>query len=743
MAHEWRAQRFDAGSPALTELLASGRVREVHDTLLDQLRELVACREAAREETSEEQTARAIAHLAGTPPECHGAWFFYPWSARLVHVLPPDELRQVRTDRNRYKITAEEQERLRGARVGVVGLSVGNAVAVTCALEGIGSRFRIADFDTLSLSNLNRLRAGVHELGLPKTVVAARQMLEVDPYLEIEPYPAGITRDNVDAFLLEGGRLDLLIEECDDLFVKVMVRERARLHRIPVLMETCDRGLLDVERFDREPERPILHGLIGDVAAERLRGLPTREKVPYVLAILDGERMSARMAASLPEVKESLSSWPQLASSVAVGGGVAADLARRILLDQHTESGRYYVDVEAIVRDGAGALRQASPPPPPVEIAPEALAPPQLPARPARPRELTTQAVRWLVAHGTLAPSAHNAQPWRFHFDRSSGVLACEHDPSHDLPTLDFEHGATWVAFGAFLENLELAASAIGLEPRCEPFPDRAQPRLVCRVRFAPRVVEEPPLLPWIARRVTNRRRGPRAALAEESARALALAAEERGARLQLLTGPAALDEIGALVGACDRLTAFNRDIHHETMSGLRWTRSAVESRRDGIDLTTLELSDADRAGMQLLSSWPTMKTLGELGGGRVLEDAARKQIAAASAVGLVTVAGVARESHLAGGRAVERVWLTATSAGLALQPMTSLPYLFARLERGGGHGLSDGERARLAALLPRYRHLFATPAGHAEVLLFRVGVANPPTARALRRRLDDVLTLS
>jgi len=744
---EWRIQRFDLAdasqATALLELLSSGRAREVHDTLLDQLCELVACHEPSRKETRDELTARAHAHLGDTPIERYGNWVFQPWSGRLVHVLPPAELRRVRTDRNRYKITAAEQETLAGARIGIVGLSVGNAVAVTCALEGIGTRFRIADFDTLSLSNLNRLRAGVHELGVAKTVIAARQMLEIDPYLEIEAFPEGITRENADAFLLDGGRLDLLVEECDDLFVKLMIRERARAHGIAVLMDTSDRGLLDVERFDREPGRPLLHGLVGNLAADGLRGLETRDKVPHVLAILGGNRMSARMAASLPEVKESIGSWPQLASSVSLGGAIAADLARRILLGRHTESGRYYVDLESIVRDGAGELREPAAPPPPLEIAPEAIGPPALPPMPARPHQLTVEAVRWLVAHGTLAPSAHNAQPWRFHFHRGAKLLECEHDPSHDLPTLDFEHGATWVAFGAFLESLELAAAAIGFEPKVETFPDSSRPRLVCRVRFVPREVEQPALLPWLAQRVTNRKRGRRVPLDGDRAGRLASAASAHGARLELRSAPAELDEIGALMGACDRWISFNRAIHEETMSGLRWTRAEVESQRDGIDLATLELSPTDRAGMQLLSNWPTMRTLGELGGGRVLEDAARKQVAAASAVGLITVPGLARESYLTGGRALERVWLTAAVCGFALQPMTSLPYLFARLERGGGEGLSEAERRGLSALLPRYRRLFATPAGHAEALLFRIGVADPPTARSLRRHLDDVLKVS
>src|SRR5262249_35954029 len=108
-------------------------------------------------------------------------------------------------------------------------------------------------------------------------------------------------------------------------------------------------GLLDIERFDLEPERPIFHGAVGDLDPTRLRGLTTEEKVPYVLKIIGADTISARLRASLLEVEQSISTWPQLASAVAMGGAVAADIARRILLDQHRSSGRFFVDVDDIV----------------------------------------------------------------------------------------------------------------------------------------------------------------------------------------------------------------------------------------------------------------------------------------------------------------------------------------------------------------------------------------------------------
>ncbi|MBV9451396.1 MAG: ThiF family adenylyltransferase [Streptosporangiaceae bacterium] len=343
---EWQPVLYEpagdaAQGRALTRLLESGQVREVCDTVESQLEELIRGREPQTPFVENELSQAKADQLAGTSLREYGAWAWYPWSARLVHVLPREEFRLVRTDRNRGKIDRPDQRRLFGGRIGVIGLSVGNSAALTLCLEGIGGAFKLADFDTLSLSNLNRLRAGVHHLGLNKTVIAARQMYEIDPYLDIEIYPDGLTSDTMDEFFSD---IDLVVEECDTPWVKIAAREQARLRRIPVVMEANDRGLLDIERFDTEPHRPLLHGLLGDIGSRDLTVLSVPDKVALILAMVDADRISPQLAASVPQIGRTLSSWPQLASGVALGGALCAEAARRILLGLPCGSGRFYTD---------------------------------------------------------------------------------------------------------------------------------------------------------------------------------------------------------------------------------------------------------------------------------------------------------------------------------------------------------------------------------------------------------------
>ncbi len=331
----------------LEELAASSAVSAVHDTIEDQLDELIRCEDPALEHSSAASRARIC---DGNPLWQWGTWVFYPWNGRLVHVLPREDFQRVRSDRNRNKIDRVQQRDLRARRIGVIGLSVGNSAAVTLAMEGVGGSFRLADFDTLGLSNLNRLRAGVGDLGVSKAVLAARQMFEIDPYLDIEVFVNGLTEESIGPFFDGGtGPLDLLVEECDTVWAKVAAREYARHRGIPVLMDANDRGLLDVERFDLEPHRPLFHGRVGESTSSDVARMNRGELLSFLLAVVDEQRLSAAMRDALGEIGRSLSSWPQLASGVTLGGALVTDTARRILLGELIPSGRTYVDLDELI----------------------------------------------------------------------------------------------------------------------------------------------------------------------------------------------------------------------------------------------------------------------------------------------------------------------------------------------------------------------------------------------------------
>lgn len=357
--------------------------------------------------------------------------------------------------------------------------------------------------------------------------------------------------------------------------------------------------------------------------------------------------------------------------------------------------------------------------------------------------EVTTEHVKTLVAYGAMGISGGNCQPWRFVY--RSPELLCFFDRERSQTFLDYRDTAGYLALGSVVENIDLVGRAMGLSLRLDPFPDSAVPDLVCNVRIAAEGGEVTPsdeLAPAIAKRVTNRRLGKRTHLPLFELESLSGIADDMGARLQWIVDDDALDRIGDILAEADLLRMTSKVMYGEMMNEVRWTPEEAESTRDGLDVATLELSATDLVGLKLLRSWRIMKATGIIGGGFGLKRLMRNQIAAASAVGLLTTPGFAPEDFFNAGRILQRIWLFATTKNISAQPVTPITYLFYRLEQGDGEGLAAKQLKTLRSLRKQYRRLLDVPAGHAEPMIFRVFRGGPPTARSLRRRVEDILTL-
>lgn len=741
----WRPRLFDLSEPrdreAMQELVDSGQIQRAHDMIWDQLGELVAVRTPFKKMTSAELSEAVADHLDGRSMFEYGTWVFYPWSRALVHVLPEGEYRELRSSRNRYKITRAEHDKLIRAKIGVVGLSVGLASAITLLMESVGGEYRLADFDQLALSNMNRLRTATHHIGVNKCVIAAREMTEIDPYVKIEIFEKGLNEENVEAFLAGNGPLDLVVEECDDLFMKLFVRERAREHAIPLIMETNERGMLDIERFDLEPDRPLLHGLVQHIRAAEVKGLSTPEKAPHVLRIIGLDTISHRMRASLLEIGKSITSWPQLASGVMLGGALTTHAARKILLGQSQESGRYFVDLDQLVRDGAASEL------PGTSALEEALRR-ELPVAPRVPRLVRVQGtvnemdLRRAVAWATLAPSWGNAQPWKFvargqRLFRDARVR-CYADAAPSA--LDADGSLTYVGLGAAVETLDLAARAMGMRPEVQAFPEGDDPSLVCEVRLpVDEAMEAPELAAHIATRATSRKLSRREPIPGAAWSALAAAADQAGGRLTPIADPAAIREIAAIAGEARRAMLLLKGLHEELMGELRWAESAVHETRDGIDVATLGMPPGELLKLWLVRPWPVVETLGAAAG-RDLGTFARNTVEQSSALALLTARGSGPGAFFRGGRALQRAWLTATSLGLGVHPLADITALAALLERGDVPEVGGEVTQVFRDLLVRYRELCPVGLDEVEVVLLRLHHGGPPTARALRKPVDSVL---
>jgi molybdopterin/thiamine biosynthesis adenylyltransferase len=642
-------------------------------------------------------------------------WVYYPWRRTVVAVLAPRAFRAVRLDRNRNMITAEEQARLGALRIGVAGLSVGHVIAHTLAAQGICGELRLADFDSLVLSNLNRVPATVLDLGVNKAEVAARRIAELDPYLPVRVLTAGLTVDTVDEFL-DG--LDIVVEECDSLDMKVVVREGARARGIPVLMASSDRGLLDVERFDLEPERPILHGLLGELDFARLPQMSSREKVPYLLRFLEAEQLSPRLAASAVELDRQLSTWPQLAGDVVLGATAVAEAVRRIGLGEALRSGRARIDVGGRLDQLAEPEMKAN------NSVPERYSDPELPGVSGI---VTAAAIR--------APSGGNAQPW--HIETTPDAVTIRLAPQH-TSMMDVGFRGSAVALGAALFNARVSAAR---EQMLGPVTLREGADDTSLEATLDLSAGTDPVLaglyePMLARE-TNRRLGVSGPIAADTNEVLAAAARREGGRLHLVTQHDDIERAATIFAATDRIRYLTPGLHAQMVSELRWPGD--DDSDTGIDVNSLELEASAVAVLDILRRPDVMNHLAHWKGGSALGEDTRHRVSASSAIAVISVTEGALTDYARGGAAVEAVWIAAQQRGLAVHPYSPV-FLYAR-DANDLTELSVSFAEELGELQQEFRKLACIPADAVPALVLRLAVSEPASVRS-RRSLERVRLL-
>ncbi len=259
-----------------------------------------------------------------------------------------------------------------------------------------------------------------------------------------------------------------------------------------------------------------------------------------------------------------------------------------------------------------------------------------------------------LVRHAVMAPSVHNAQPWRFRVEGSSVQLLA--DRSRSLPVIDPEDRQLTIACGAALLNMRLGIRRLGFEPAIRLLPDDEDRDLLAIVGLGERrepADDELRLFEAIPSRATNRGLFEEREVDEEQVEGLKSAAVEEGAWFSAYRAPEGKYALADLIARGDR-TQFADDGFREELGA--WMRPHANGATDGIP-------GYGFAGKRPVASPYVMRTF-DMGGAQAARD---HDLAAASP--MLAVIGTPEDdagSWLAAGQALQRLLLEACSRGLS-----------------------------------------------------------------------------
>lgn len=263
--------------------------------------------------------------------------------------------------------------------------------------------------------------------------------------------------------------------------------------------------------------------------------------------------------------------------------------------------------------------------------------------------------LRFLVRYAVLAPSGHNAQPWRFR--QVDGWLEVRADRGRRLPVVDPDDRELTISCGAALGTLEIALRRFGFEAATALLPDPGDPDLLARVGIGPAVeadLRDVALFAAIPERRTRRLPFEARPVAWGHVTELHEAARREGADLRIVADGVDRRAVADLVEEAVRLQFDARAFRRELAE---WLRPNASERRDGIPGYALGMPDlASRLGPWALRSMDW----GAVVGGRE-----RKAVLEAPVVVLLTTDGDGPREWLSAGRALARLLLRARTEGL------------------------------------------------------------------------------
>ncbi|WP_319506807.1 HesA/MoeB/ThiF family protein [uncultured Methanolobus sp.] len=125
------------------------------------------------------------------------------------------------------------QERLKDARVFIAGAGgLGCPIALYLAVAGVG-RLRIADRDSVELSNLNRqVLHWESDIGREKVLSAGDKLQAANPHISVETFHLTIDESNIRELI---GDADIIVDAMDNYPVRYLLNKVAHEKGIPLI----------------------------------------------------------------------------------------------------------------------------------------------------------------------------------------------------------------------------------------------------------------------------------------------------------------------------------------------------------------------------------------------------------------------------------------------------------------------------------------------------------------------------
>lgn len=349
-----------------------------------------------------------------------------------------------------------------------------------------------------------------------------------------------------------------------------------------------------------------------------------------------------------------------------------------------------------------------------------------------------------ILNHARWCPSPDNLQPWRFKcINENSFEIHCKDES--DWMVYDINGHVTWLTLGFLFECLNISAADIGykIEFKQQATTDK-QITIFTANLLKQSDINKSDLFEFIPTRSVQRKPMGTKSLSKEE-KSILNAAVPKGFQLQWYESFSARFAIGKLLyGNSHTRYAMKEgyDVHSKVIDWRKgfeqFSPTMIPPKSLGVDPATIALTK------WALAKWERFHIVEKYFAGtvwaRLLMDFYTSIKCSGHFLLTKNETATSLDDFIQSGRVVMRLWLTCQKLGLGFQPEHT-PVMFAELQRNNTEFTKDKRSSDNALKMDnQFKQFVGDENVSKSVYLARVGRAELPTSRSVRKELNELL---
>ncbi|WP_034261606.1 Acg family FMN-binding oxidoreductase [Bacillus sp. J33] len=283
-----------------------------------------------------------------------------------------------------------------------------------------------------------------------------------------------------------------------------------------------------------------------------------------------------------------------------------------------------------------------------------------------------------LAAHGILAPSGHNMQPWQVRLDPDPKIFYLYSDPNKLVPLADPLARQTLISQGTFLEYLQAAGERLGYKLEIELFPEgeydendlktSMKTKPVAKISIQPDKSKENPLYEHLFKPDTNRSPYKDKELTSQEIKTLKEINNEPDLKLEIFQSDSDRKTLGEFAVNGAKIESSLKRINEESANLFRANEYQKNKYRYGYSVEGQGISGMKKHIMQgLITLFPAINS--EKTSADLFVKSTQTAVDHTPAYAMIISKDNSRVSQIKAGRLYSRFVLKSHSLGIVVQP--------------------------------------------------------------------------